>query len=455
MIAEMYPGVRIAIARAHKARLVESVMNSMRKVLAHHKPYLFRGSDRSREAYEYKNGSKIIPTALDDPERQKSVEAEVWYINEVGECQEDNYTMVLRAMRSGVCPWRVLLSDVNPGPRFSWVNQRCKDINPEGRMYRLKSWIQDNPYFWDSTRACLTAEGEDYVGSKLSNLSPIQHRRLVKGEWCSEEGLVWENYDDSVHLVDGELIKREDGWWVEVKGEDPWRVKWFFGDVDWGWENPGAMHVWAVDGDGRVMCVREWYHTHKLIDWWADEASKAQQELGVVRYICDASSPGNIRMFNKRMGIAEERKGAWVAIPAEVMHRKAAKAGELTTLDQVRWGFETDGTGVPRIRFLRNALQHEPDPELRKRRRPTCTTEEVVAYVFEEPPATRPEFIQETPRKLNDHGCNAMEYGYTWAYKRNFAPLEEEPMFPPGSFGDLMGHAEILNPPTKGRQRFA
>jgi len=191
-LAEKFPRIRIAIARAHKARLAESVMVSMRKALADVKPYLFRGSDRGRTAYRYRNGSVIVPTGLDDPERQKSVEADVWYINEVTEVAEQNYKMVLRSMRYGKSPWQVLLSDCNPTHKYHWVNQRCTDVggvpNPDGKMHRLKSRIQDNPAYWNEYLGELTPEGEAYVGGKLSQLDGVLYRRLVLGEWCSEEG---------------------------------------------------------------------------------------------------------------------------------------------------------------------------------------------------------------------------------------------------------------------------
>ena len=73
-------------------------------------------------------------------------------------------------------------------------------------MTRLLSRHVDNPSL---TKAYL---------KNLERLSGARYERLFKGRWVSEEGLVYDEWDPAIHMIEAEDVPD---------------LKWHFGSVDW------------------------------------------------------------------------------------------------------------------------------------------------------------------------------------------------------------------------------
>lgn len=118
--------------------------------------------------------------------------------------------------------------------------------------YEFMEWA-DNPYLdrrdVDSLTAALSAD-------------VLDSRRY--GRFIKRSGLVYPEFDESVHVIDDRPIPTE---WQDTMSIDP------------GLNNPLACLWLAVDGDGTVFVVREHYAAGRSVDWHADEIARKSREL--------------------------------------------------------------------------------------------------------------------------------------------------------------------------------
>jgi phage terminase large subunit len=444
-IAETYPGARVLVCRKTRVSLTQSWMQTFRKALrmaypGGDKDYLFDGpTDATRTEYRYRNWSKIVLGGMDNATRLFSTEYDVCYVNEANELTEAEWESLHRALRNGVVPRNLLLGDCNPDSKFHWLYRRMG----AGTTARFRSRHEDNPFLTD------TEEGRDYLNKLRTQLSGVRYQRLYEGEWCIAAGAIWPEFSDGIHVLRGKLSKPGRFWELEItKGlgatlDQPKKVEltWFFGAQDWGFVNPGCLQCWGVDRDGRIYLVREWYQTGQTHDWWAERAVKCWKEFGMSPCVCDGAEKAGLKVFNDRLSHIDQHAAARFALDAI----KDVQAG----LDVVRDRLLPQADGSPRIFFLEGALAHDPDPELTGESvtgfvRPTRTYEEIPGYVYEEIP---PEKLgekedKERPRKVNDHGCDAMRYACMYAWARDHTPNPEDAEYQPGTWGKLLNLKE-------------
>src|SRR5690606_14762002 len=116
-----------------------------------------------------------------------------------------------------------MFGDPNPEHKQHWINLGGYYVDSEtgdktglGDRWRLiKSTYHDNPVLWDRKLECFTEKGEEYVGGLIDSLNPVMRKRLVDGEWCSFEGLVYgEVWDRGLIIDDRELASYgiDDSW---------------------------------------------------------------------------------------------------------------------------------------------------------------------------------------------------------------------------------------------------
>lgn len=441
-LAESFPGCRILVFRKTRVSLTQSWMVTFEEKVLPCYPgaeYLSRGAGRAhRQEYVYANGSRIVLGGMDNPTRLFSTEYDIAYCNEATEIQEEEFESIHRALRNGVLPWQQLIGDCNPDAEFHWLNQRCTDINEEGKTKRLKSWIQDNPLYFDVETGELTDVGKSYVGDTLENLTGVRYDRLVLGKWVSAEGAVWGNFRTDTHVIDEPVTNRNGRWHV---GETP--IRWTFASCDWGFRNAGALQVWGVDADSRMYLLREWYHTQKLLDWWAEAAYEAHKKYDLNRIVCDPSQPGSIEKFNDRLGHRGGRDGHRIAVDAD----NDVMAG----LDLVRDGLEPDDSSRPAIYICKGSLAHAPDEELRRRGKPTSLIQEIPSYVWKPAPQTAPNQTKDEPLKEHDHACDALRYAAMFLWGKDLTKPAKPQEYEGKQLGAIL---PTWNKKAKGRKHF-
>ena len=110
--------------------------------------------------------------------------------------------------------------------------------NPEV-WYEFMEWA-DNPFLPKREVKHLTATLDE---------TTLQSRRY--GRFCTREGLIYPEFEEAVHVIEPFPVPRD---WQEIISIDP------------GLKNPLSAHWYAVDYDGNVYVVAEWYAAERSVE---------------------------------------------------------------------------------------------------------------------------------------------------------------------------------------------
>lgn len=334
----------------------------------------YGGSQQEAAAYRYSNGSTVVVGGLDKAEKVMSSEYDVIFVQEATELSINDWEALTTRLRNGVISFQQLLADCNPSAPTHWLKQRAD----RGDTLMLHSRHEDNPVLF-SPDGTLTMVGQDYIG-KLDRLTGVRFHRLRHGRWVAAEGLIYEEYDPAVHLVDRFPIP------------DSWTRWWA---VDFGYTNPFVLQCWAEDPDGRLYLYREIYFTRRLVE------DHARQILSIV-------APGGAWIEPRPRAIicdhdAEDRATLERHLGmSTVAARKTVSDG----IQAVQARYRPAGDGKPRLFLLRDSVV-ERDPALEEAKKPCSTSEEVPGYIWDQTEGKPP---KEVPVKENDHGCDGLRY---------------------------------------------
>lgn len=429
-LAEKYPGMRTLLTRATRASMNESVLNTFEeKVLLPDSPLLTGAQRQTRQHYSYPNGSRIVLSGLDKPDRTFSMEFDLIIVHEAHEIRSDHYFKLHRCLRNGKMPWQQIILETNPEARTHWINRHfihaAEDSEKARSHRRLKSRHEDNPSL---TEAYLDA---------LRNLPEPLRSRMYEGKWVSAEGLVYPNWDPEKHLI--------------YRSEAPTSYDYFFGAMDFGFTDAGVFQVWGVH-DGCMYRVAEIYRTKKTLEWWSDRIVQLDNEFDLLHVVADPSQPGMIQSLNDRLLGHGKVKPSEVRIgrlaPGERdgmagIVRKANNAIEPGT-DMVRWALgDADVYQQPRMFFLHDALRFGEDPDLKAAGMPTSSVREFDAYVFEKDKKT--EEMKENPDpRCVDHGMDTTRYAAMDVWKKEIGRKSQPRRYAPGTMGHELGHNKML-----------
>lgn len=123
----------------------------------------------------------------------------------------------------------------------------------------------------------------EYVESIVASTpSGMFTDRDIHGRWVSAEGVIYKDFDQSIHYVEN------------VDGVNFVR---YFAGVDWGYEHFGSIVVIGEDDEGNFYVVKEVAKQHEEIDFWLDEAKKIKKEYGNIPFYCDSARPEYVVKF--------------------------------------------------------------------------------------------------------------------------------------------------------------
>ncbi|MFD5509121.1 phage terminase large subunit [Streptomyces sp. NPDC127051] len=374
------PDIRCLIVRKTAVSLGASTLVTFEKKVAKHAMAAgivtwFGGSPREPACYRYQNGSVIVVGGMDKPEKVLSTEYDLVFADEATELTETDWETLGTRLRNGVLSWQQQIAACNPSQPTHWIKAR----SDRGSMVMLKSRHIDNPAYMKAD-GTLTPQGRDYM-AKLDALTGVRRLRYRDGIWASAEGLIYEGWDDAVHVIPPFNIPESWTRWLTV---------------DFGFTNPFCAQWWAEDGDGRLYLYREIYRTKRLVEDHAkhmlrlvtdDEGNWTEPKPRAV--ICDHDAEDRATL-EKHLGMGT---------------RPAAKTvSDGIQAAQSRLKVQADGR--PRLFLVSGALV-ERDPELDEAKKPTCTEEEITSYVWAVKPGG---VVKEEPLKKDDHGMDAMRY---------------------------------------------
>lgn len=375
-----YPGMRGLMVRKTLASLTSTGVVTYRERVAQEALQAgiveyYGGSQQEPPQYRYENGSKIMLGGMDKPTKIMSSEYDMIFVQEAIELTLDDWEALTTRLRNGVMPYNQLIADTNPERDFHWLKKRAdaKDT------LMLESRHEDNPLYFTDT-AEMTTAGKDYIEGKLDKLTGVRYLRLRKGLWVSAEGLIYEDWDPSIHVVPRFDIPFD------------WARYW---SVDFGYTNPFVLQCWASDPDDNLYLYREIYHTKRLVDEHVETIAK-------------------LVMRNPERTPGEAWKGEWTEPKPQAIvcdHDAEGRAtlerdlGISTTAADKR---VSDGIQAVQRRIKDRSLfiladsVVERDIDLDDRSRPASTAEEAVGYIWA--------LTKDQPVKEDDHGMDTMRY---------------------------------------------
>jgi PBSX family phage terminase large subunit len=330
----------------------------------------FGGSAQEAAGYRYSNGSFIAVGGMDKPSKIMSSEYDFVYVQEATELTTDDWEAITTRLRNGVISFQQVIADCNPAQPTHWLKLRCD----RGDALMLHSRHEDNPvYFGEDGK--LTPKGIAYI-EKLDKLTGVRKGRLRFGRWEAAEGLVYEDFDPRIHVLDRFAIPAEWTTWVSV---------------DFGFNHPAVAQIWREDGDGRLYLAREVFKTGTLVEDLGRElkALLAQMKIRPRAVICDHDAEGRATL-EKYLGLSTS--------PA----KKTVTDG----IEKVQSRLRVQEDGKPRLYVLRDAVVKRDDV-LEEAARPASTEEEFPGYVWAIKPGGE---LKEEPVKEMDDGMDALRY---------------------------------------------
>lgn len=376
LVCLLTPNVRALILRRTARSLATSALRTwerdvVREAIRTRDVWFYGGSAREPAQYRYSNGSSVVIGGLDDPMKVMSTEYDIAFIQECTEVSEEDWESVNIRLRNGAISFQQLIGDCNPSHPTHWLLERAAS----GKLQHLVSQHEDNPryFFTDGTP---TDEGVDYI-ARLDSLTGVRYLRLRKNIWAAAEGVIFEEFDPSLHVIDP--------FDVPASWERIWAI-------DFGHTNPFVWQDWALDEDRRAYLVREIYMSGRLVEDHARqimELTKGSPFPSAI--VCDHDAEDRAT-FERHTG----------------MGTVAADKAVVPGIEAVQSRLKVAGDGRPRMFFFRDALV-EKDATLTEKKLPTCTVEEMPAYVWAPEPASA-DRKREQPVKKNDHGCDTTRY---------------------------------------------
>lgn len=355
----------------------------------------YGGSQREAACYRYSNGSKIVVGGLDDPTKIMSSDYDLVFTDEATELTIDDWEAITTRLRNGNLPWQQVIAAANPGHPKHWLNKRAGTAT----CPRLISRHQDNPRYYTADGQP-TEAGVAYLNT-LANLTGVRKLRLADGKWAAADGIIYEDFDPAIHVID------------RIPIPDHWQRWWA---VDFGYVHPFVLQCWAADGDGRLFRYREIYMTGRLVEDHARQIlTLVTAPVEGVKQVPD-EHPRDALAARRRRWIEPQPQAVLCDHDAEdraTLDRhlgfstRPAKKSVSDGIQAVQARLRVQGDGRPRIFFLRDSLV-EVDQALELAEKPTCTEDELPGYQWAIKPGTGE--LKEEPVKVDDDGADTMRY---------------------------------------------
>lgn len=376
------PGARGLIIRKTQSSLGSSALVTWRtyvlpEALANGTVIYYGGSAEEPPQYRYSNGSRVMIGGLDKATKVMSTEYDVIYVQEAIELTETDWESLTTRLRNGHISFQQLIADTNPDTPTHWLKQRVD----RGQTVIYESRHEDNPVYFDDSGA-MTPAGREYIEGKLDKLTGPRKLRLRAGLWVAAEGVIYEDWDPAIHVVDRFWPPKDwPRWWV----------------VDFGYTNPFVLQRWAEDPDGRLFLYAEIYRTRRLVEDHAKDVLEQVRKPGggwrepmPLAVICDHDAEDRATL-ERHLGIPTAPATKTVSDGIQAVQARLRPAGD----------------GRPRLFVMRDACR-DRDPELVEANKPACTAEEVPGYIWAPAQAGKP--VKDQPLKQDDHGVDCVRY---------------------------------------------
>lgn len=283
------PGSKIALCRATRTRLTDTVMDTLESQVfpAFGMKVPGGAQQKNRSDYTLPNGSRFLLRGLDDTGRSQSFECSKIYLAEVSELDDMNQAIALLAStRQPGHDSTQMIMDVNPVEPQHWANVAAepasdilRNVNvktradyervlahnnspaKDGKWKRIITGHKDNPGYWDHVLWAFKTMGAKYIRT-LEHYVGWLRKRWLDGIWYAASGQVFPEYDESFHLCSDFEPPRD---WPMILGYDP------------GWNFTGVLWL-AASPDGGIYAIDDIQEGGKSIQEHCVEINKRNSD---------------------------------------------------------------------------------------------------------------------------------------------------------------------------------
>lgn len=222
------------------------------------------------------NGSEILFMHLDTVSEKELLSLNLgwFFIDQAEEVSEEVFQVLVSRLRLNTVPNQYGFIVCNPEPG-SWIYHKFKKPQEEGTLpadhYHMDASSYDNPYL-----------PPDYIERMKSMYPEHMIRRYIYGDWDSAEGLVYSEFRKDVHVIRPFDVPKS------------WE---FLISVDHGMVNPTAALLGAIDYDGNIYIIDEYYSPGVVSDH-AKAIQKMTDGYDISFWLIDPSTRAKTREKN-------------------------------------------------------------------------------------------------------------------------------------------------------------
>lgn len=250
MLANRWPGIRILIVRKTFRELENNHIVPMRKLIGKRAKY-----NRSDKVFTYPNGSTISFLYVANEGDLLNFQGNQWdciMFDESTNIREEWIKEILVCLRGTDIAFKRAYFCCNPGGvshhyhKRVFIERRFLPGEDPNEYVFIPAKVTDNK--------ALAKIQPDYI-KQLDNLPPKLRKAWRDGSWDIFEGAFFEEFlNDPSHY--------EDRRWTHVISAKDFTVPtWWevFRSFDWGYRRPFSCGYWAIDGDGVIYRIAEFY----------------------------------------------------------------------------------------------------------------------------------------------------------------------------------------------------
>lgn len=382
------PGIKILIARKTRRAVKASVWQDFKSYRAKYVPNSgnmckFRESDLE---IWFRDGSRVYFDGLDNNERIEKIRGREYCVIWINEATDITYLMlsVLEDRLAQVVPVR--LPAGNPGPRYKqMLMMDCNPKHPRHWLHLLG--IQNlNPENGDPLPLD-TVTGGEYINLRYHRLNwsafdntdnlsaayiatlkampKVRRMRMLDGIWCSQEGLVYDEFREDVHTIDPFPIPND---WRRFRG------------IDFGYTNPFACCWFALDHDDTLYITDTHMREKMLVEEHAQIIEERSENNHYDALVADWE--------------AEQRANLEKKLHVDVTPAPFCKSIRLG-IDMVKSRLKVRGNGKPRLLVFRTEENQALINEF---------------FAYKEPEENEDKNNDENPIDANNHALSAVRY---------------------------------------------
>ena len=340
------------------------------------------------EYLQYKNGSIMFFAGMDrDPDAVLGGEYDIVFYNQVEQGKKEHWEILssrLLEARHGMWTYpygkrSLLIGDCNPSRKRHWILERARSEDTNLELHYIG--LQDNPELHNGVT--WTQTGLNYIADCKKTFTNMILRRGLHGEWCSPEGIVYPEFDPSLHEVSQAQITSH----PDFRNFE-WTAACDHGDI-----HPFVFHLYCGPKDRSVLFLyKEIYKTNLDVD----------QKRDAVKKLLNDHLPSGKKL---RWTVADHRPDINKSLQRLDIPVKNAEKEVLPGIQIVREYLAND-----RIKFNKSSREHKADRKMKEAGDPIKTTDEFERYSYKEEEKMDGSERDEYPVKAYDDGMDTLRY---------------------------------------------